>query len=88
MPHVLGVSLGGRIALELTRRQWARSVAAIAPTGPLTPPERAYQAAMLVSARLGFSALAPVAGRLLRWSVPRTAALALPAGQGLAHAGR
>jgi pimeloyl-ACP methyl ester carboxylesterase len=75
--HVLGVSLGGRIGLELARRQRAASVVAIAPTGPLTPPERAYQAAMLVTARLGFSALTPVAGLLLRLAVPRTAALAL-----------
>nr|WP_232807105.1 alpha/beta fold hydrolase [Geodermatophilus chilensis] len=75
--HVLGVSLGGRIGLELARRQRARSVVAIAPTGPLTPPERAYQAAVLVSARLGFSALAPVADRLMGGAAPRTAALAL-----------
>ena len=75
--HVLGVSLGGRIGLELARRQRARSVVAIAPTGPVTPPERAYQAAVLVAARLGFSAMAPAADRLMRRAVPRTAALAL-----------
>jgi pimeloyl-ACP methyl ester carboxylesterase len=73
--HVLGISLGGRIALELARRHRAASVVAIAPTGPVTPPERAYQAAMLVAARLVTSALAPVAGSLLRLSVPRTAVL-------------
>ena len=50
---------------------------AVAPTGPLTPPERAYQAAMLVAARLGSSVLAPAAGRVLRPAVPRTAAPAL-----------
>jgi pimeloyl-ACP methyl ester carboxylesterase len=77
LPHVLGVSLGGRIGLELARRQRARSVVAIAPTGPLSPPERAFQAAMLVAARAGFSALAPAADPLLRWAVPRTAALAV-----------
>ncbi|MBB3083948.1 alpha/beta fold hydrolase [Geodermatophilus sabuli] len=77
VPHLLGVSLGGRICLELAQRQRARSVVAIAPTGPLTPPERAWQVALLVSARLGFRALAPVAGPLLRPAVPRTAALAL-----------
>ncbi|MFP5372620.1 MAG: alpha/beta fold hydrolase, partial [Actinomycetes bacterium] len=58
VPHVLGVSLGGRIGLELARRQRAASVVAIAPTGPLTPAERAYQATLLVAARLGFRLLA------------------------------
>ena len=73
--HVLGVSLGGRIALELARRRRAASVVAIAPTGPVTPPERAYQAAMLVGARLFTGALAPVADPLLRLAVARTAVL-------------
>ena len=73
--HVLGVSLGGRIGLELARRQRAASVVALAPTGPLAPPERAYQAAMLVAARLGTRAFAPVTGPLLRNAVPRTAML-------------
>src|SRR3954468_1753574 len=57
VPHVLGVSLGGRLGLELARRQRARSVIAISPTGPLTPPERAYQVAMLATSRLAFRAL-------------------------------
>ena len=77
VPHVLGVSLGGRIGLELARRQRAASVVAIAPTGPLTPPERVYQAMMLVAARLGCSALAPFADPLLRYAIPRTAVLGL-----------
>jgi pimeloyl-ACP methyl ester carboxylesterase len=76
-PHVLGVSLGGRLGLELARRKRARSVVAVAPAGPLTPPERAYQTALLAAARLGFSALAPVADPLMRPAVLRTGALAL-----------
>jgi len=77
VPHVLGVSLGGRLGLELARRKRARSVVAIAPTGPLTPPERAYQVAMLAAARLTFSTLAPAADPLMRPAVLRTAVLTL-----------
>lgn len=92
VPHVLGVSLGARLGLELARRRRARSVVAIAPTGPLTPPERAYQVAALAAARLAFGTLAPVADPLLRHPVVRTAALALlrargwrtPAGEAVA----
>jgi pimeloyl-ACP methyl ester carboxylesterase len=77
LPHVLGVSLGGRLGLELARRLKVRSVVAIGPTGPLTPPERTYQAAMLAAARLGFGAVAPAADALVRPVIPRVAALAL-----------
>ena len=76
-PHVLGVSLGGRLGLELARRGRAASVVAVAPTGPVTPPERAYQALLLAGARLGFTALAPAADRLLRLAPLRTASLAM-----------
>jgi pimeloyl-ACP methyl ester carboxylesterase len=75
VPHVLGVSLGGRIGLELARRHRAASVVAVAPTGPMTPPERAYQGAILVGARLVTGALAPVTDPLLRRAVPRAAVL-------------
>ncbi|WP_448612572.1 alpha/beta fold hydrolase [Modestobacter sp. URMC 112] len=75
--HVLGVSLGGRLGLELARRQRARSVVAIAPTGPLGPPGRAYQAAALAAARIAFDTLAPAADRLMRPAVVRTATLGL-----------
>jgi pimeloyl-ACP methyl ester carboxylesterase len=76
-PHVLGVSLGGRLGLELARRHRAGSVVAIAPTGPLSPPERVYQTAALVAARLGFSGLSRAADPLMRSAVLRTAALGL-----------
>jgi pimeloyl-ACP methyl ester carboxylesterase len=76
LPHVLGVSLDGRLGLELARRQRARSVVAIGPTGPLTPPERIYQAAILTASRLAFRALAPVADTLMRPLGLRAAALA------------
>jgi pimeloyl-ACP methyl ester carboxylesterase len=51
-------------------------VVAIGPTGPLTPPERIYQAAMLTASRLAFRALAPVADTLMRPLGLRAAALA------------
>jgi pimeloyl-ACP methyl ester carboxylesterase len=77
VPHVLGVSLGGRLGLELARRQRARSVVAIGPTGPATPPERLYQVAMLTASRLAFAAVAPAADPLMRPVIPRAAALAV-----------
>lgn len=77
LPHVLGSSLGGRVGLELARRQRAGSVVALSPTGPLTPPERTYQAAMLVFSRLAFAALAPSAGTIMRPPAVRTALLGL-----------
>jgi pimeloyl-ACP methyl ester carboxylesterase len=77
VPHVLGVSLGGRLGLELARRQRARSVVAIGPTGPATPPERLYQVAMLTASRLAFAAVAPAADPLMRPVIPRAAAHAV-----------
>lgn len=50
--HVLGNSLGARIALELARRHRARSVVAIAPNGMNTPLERAYQGTVMSTARV------------------------------------
>jgi pimeloyl-ACP methyl ester carboxylesterase len=77
LPHVLGISLGGRVGLELARRRRAASVVALSPTGPLTPPERTYQAGMLAFSRLAFSAIAPFAGTMMRPAGMRTALLAL-----------
>jgi pimeloyl-ACP methyl ester carboxylesterase len=75
MPNVLGVSLGGRIALELARRQRTRSVVAISPTGPVTAPERLYQVGMLAASRLAYQGLAAGADGLMQSPVLRTAAL-------------
>jgi pimeloyl-ACP methyl ester carboxylesterase len=50
--HVLGNSLGGRVALELARRHRAKSVVAIAPSGMGLPPERVYQALAMAGARV------------------------------------
>ena len=50
--HVLGNSLGGRVALELARRHRARSVLAIAPSGMGLVPERVYQGLAMSAARV------------------------------------
>jgi pimeloyl-ACP methyl ester carboxylesterase len=50
--HVLGNSLGARIALELARRHRARSVVAIAPSGMNGPLERVYQGTVMSAARV------------------------------------
>jgi pimeloyl-ACP methyl ester carboxylesterase len=59
--HLLGNSLGGRVALELARRHRARSVVAIAPSGLSSPPERLFQMAAMAAMGLIVSALRPVA---------------------------
>jgi pimeloyl-ACP methyl ester carboxylesterase len=74
--HVLGNSLGARVALELARRGRARSVVAIAPSGLNLPPERAYQGAGLALARVMFRSTAPLIEPLSRSAVGRTALLA------------
>jgi pimeloyl-ACP methyl ester carboxylesterase len=75
--HVLGISLGGRVGLELARRQRALSVVAIGPAGLALPAERAYQAALFAVARLGYSALDRVADDVLRVPALRAVALGL-----------
>lgn len=70
--HVLGNSLGGRIALELARRGRARSVVAVAPAGTSMAVERVYQAAALAGARLLTRALRPALPALARNRVSRT----------------
>ena len=73
--HVLGNSLGARVALELARRGRARAVVAIAPSGMNLPAERAYQGAGLALARVAFRSIAPVLEPLSRSRAGRAALL-------------
>jgi pimeloyl-ACP methyl ester carboxylesterase len=50
--HVLGNSLGGRVAIELARRGRTRSVVSISPSGLGLPAERAHQGTLMVISRL------------------------------------
>lgn len=74
--HVFGTSLGGRLALELARRHRALSVVAASPSGLATPPERAFEAFALGSARLRWRVGRPLIHHLARSSLGRTALLA------------
>ena len=58
--HLLGNSLGGRIALELAKRHRGRSVVAIAPSGMGLPPERAYQGLAMGSRRVVLRGIEPL----------------------------
>jgi pimeloyl-ACP methyl ester carboxylesterase len=74
--HVLGNSLGARIALELAVRGRARSVVAIAPSGLNVPPERLFQGTGMALARVAMRAAAPLIEPLSRSAVGRAALLA------------
>ena len=75
--HVLGNSLGARIAIELARRGRARSVVSIAPSGLNIWPERVLQGTGMAAARLVGRTISPLIGPLSRSAVGRTA-LMLP----------
>jgi pimeloyl-ACP methyl ester carboxylesterase len=75
--HVLGNSLGARIALELARRGRALSAVAIAPSGLNVPPERVYQGLGLALARVVLRTADPLLPALSR-SAPGRAALLAP----------
>ena len=64
--HVLGNSLGARLALELARRHRALSVVAIAPSGMGLPPERVYQSMLMGTARVALRAARPLIEPLSR----------------------
>src|SRR6476646_3010488 len=74
--HVLGNSLGARIALELAIRGRARSVVAIAPSGVNIPQERLYQGATMGLARIVMRAAQPLITALSRSAAGRAALLA------------
>ncbi|HEX8518008.1 MAG TPA: alpha/beta fold hydrolase [Pseudonocardia sp.] len=74
--HVLGNSIGARVALELARRGRARSVVAISPSGANSVVERVYQATVLGSARLALRAARPLVPAATRSVVGRSALLA------------
>jgi len=73
--HVLGNSLGARIALELARRGRARSVVSIAPSGLNIWPERVFQGTGMAVARLVGRTASPLLGPLSRSALGRTALL-------------
>jgi len=73
--HVLGNSLGGRIAIELAARRRTRSVVALSPSGLGLPPERLYQGALMATARIMTRALRPGLGVLADSPAGRTALL-------------
>ncbi|MGR6967464.1 alpha/beta fold hydrolase [Geodermatophilus sp. URMC 61] len=74
--HVLGNSLGARVALELAVRGRARSVVAIAPSGLNVLPERVFQGNGMALARVGLRTLAPLVEPVSRSALGRAALLA------------
>jgi pimeloyl-ACP methyl ester carboxylesterase len=74
--HVLGNSLGARIALELAVRGRARSVVAIAPSGLNILQERLYQGATMGLARIVMRAAKPLIASVSRSSAGRAALVA------------
>jgi pimeloyl-ACP methyl ester carboxylesterase len=74
--HVVGNSLGARIALELPVRGRARSVVAIAPSGVNIPQERLYQGASMGLARIVMQAGKPLIASVSRSAAGRAALLA------------
>ncbi len=73
--HVLGNSIGARVALELARRGRARSVVAISPSGANSPRERLYQGAVLGTTRLALRAFRPLIPAAARSVAGRSALL-------------
>lgn len=74
--HVLGNSLGGRIALELACEGRALSVVAISPSGLGSPAERVHQGNMMITSRLINLARRPWIDALSETVAGRTALMA------------
>jgi pimeloyl-ACP methyl ester carboxylesterase len=74
--HVLGNSIGARVALELAVRHRTRSVVAISPNGLNTPGERAYQALLMGGNRVALRSLRPLIPAIARTRLGRAALLA------------
>ena len=74
--HVLGNSIGARVALELAVRGRARSVVAISPSGLNNAGERLHQGALMATNRLALHALRPLIPAAARTTMGRSALLA------------
>jgi len=73
--HLLGNSVGGRLALELAVRGRALSVVALSPSGLNSPPERVYQALAMAAGRIWARGLRPVIGPVAGSSLGRAVVL-------------
>jgi pimeloyl-ACP methyl ester carboxylesterase len=71
-PHIAGNSIGARIALELGRRQRARSLVVISPFGAGTPRENRRARRRMMFARAGTPMVRPFAPLIVRTPVGRT----------------
>ncbi|MDX6297865.1 MAG: hypothetical protein QOI51_1722 [Nocardioidaceae bacterium] len=73
--HVVGNSIGARIALELAVRGRASSVVAISPSGLNTPVERLHQGLLMSGSRLTLRRLRPLIPAVARSALGRSALL-------------
>ncbi|MEE2032760.1 alpha/beta fold hydrolase [Rhodococcus chondri] len=71
--HVLGNSLGGRLAIELAKRGRALSVVALSPSGLGLPPERVFQGVLMAGARIANKVRSPLIERMSHSTAGRTA---------------
>ena len=74
--HLVGNSLGGRIAIDLACRQRALSLVSISPCGLGAPLERAHQGALMITARMINKMRYPWMEELSRTPAGRSALLA------------
>lgn len=70
--HVLGNSLGGRLALELAVRGRALSVVAISPSGVSLPLERIHQGSAMSATRTVMRSLSQWIDPMARWPLGRS----------------